>query len=166
MNKNQWEEEYFSYSPKIFREINVVKFWDITIDESKNQDLVIHDGPAISPPNSKIGTKQFYLHHYQIDYNRVIFGARTFEVINFDWEYPYHIVYMGQDTPALKIPTGTFHRSTSEFGGSVVINHSVRIDGFDIDKEFIPANSSDNNRLRQILENVSPVEHGNPCWRY
>lgn len=161
-----WEEEFFSYPPKVFRETQNVKFCDISIEGSSSQDLVIHRGDATSPPSDAIGAKQFYVHFHQIDYNRVLKGGRTFEVINFNWVNPYHIVHMEEGDSALKIPTGTFHRSTSPLGGSIVINQAVRLPGFDFDKEFNPVSAADNKKLREVLETVTPIVHGNPSWMY
>ena len=78
---------------RVFRETQDVIFYDISVDESNAADLVVHTGAAISPPDDTVGAKQFYLHEYQDDYNRVVSGERTFELINFDWKYPYHIVH-------------------------------------------------------------------------
>ena len=49
-----------------FRDTPAVRFFDVTIDSSNARDLVIHSGPAISPPNDlKTGDWQFYLHPHQ-----------------------------------------------------------------------------------------------------
>jgi hypothetical protein len=46
-----------------FRDTPAVRFFDITVAESNARDLVIHAGPAISPPDEeKTGAWQFYLH--------------------------------------------------------------------------------------------------------
>ena len=34
-----------------FRDTPAVRFFDVTVDTSNARDLVIHSGPAISPPN-------------------------------------------------------------------------------------------------------------------
>ena len=57
-------------------------FYDISVEESNASDLVVHTGPAISPPNDCVGVKQFYIHSFQDDYNRVVSGQRTFELVN------------------------------------------------------------------------------------
>ena len=39
----------------VFRETPDVIFSDITVTDSNATDLVIHDGPAISPPDDSVG---------------------------------------------------------------------------------------------------------------
>ena len=90
----------------IFRETPDVIFSDITVTDSNATDLVIHDGPAISPPDDSVGAKQFYIHKHQIDHNRVVHGTRIFEVVNPEWKNPYHIVHLNRSTGALIIPKG------------------------------------------------------------
>ena len=107
---------------RVFRETDSVIFYDISVEESNASDLVIHTGPAISPPPDCVGGKQFYIHSFQDDVNRVIQGERTFELVNRDWKYPYHIVHLNVHSGALVIPRGTFHRSESGPDGSIVIN--------------------------------------------
>ena len=115
---------------RVFRETEDVIFYDISVDESNAADLVIHTGTAISPPNDSVGAKQFYIHSFQDDYNRVVSGERTFELVNYTWKYPYHIVHLNRTSGALVIPRGTFHRSVSGESGSIVINQAKRYDGF------------------------------------
>ena len=79
---------------RVFRETDDVIFYDISVEESNASDLVVHTGAATSPPNDRVGAKQFYIHKYQDDYNRVVSGQRQFELVNFDWKYPYHIVHL------------------------------------------------------------------------
>ena len=76
---------------RVFRETDDVIFYDISVDESNAADLVAHTGAATSPPNDAVGAKQFYKHEFQDDYNRVVQGCRTFELVNGNWKYPYHI---------------------------------------------------------------------------
>ncbi len=57
---------------------------------------------------------------------------RTFELVNPEWKYPYHIVHLNRSSGALVIPVGTYHRSTSGEDGSIVINQAIR------DDEFVP----------------------------
>ena len=57
---------------RIFRETDAVVFYDISVEESNAADLVIHDGPATSPPDDCVGAKSFYIHSFQDDYNRVV----------------------------------------------------------------------------------------------
>ena len=66
---------------RVFRETSDVIFYDISVEESNASDLVIHEGPAISPPDDKVGAKQFYIHYHQVDHNRVVSGERTFELV-------------------------------------------------------------------------------------
>ena len=73
---------------RVFRETEDVIFYDISVDESNAADLVVHTGAATSPPNDMVGAKQFYIHSFQDDYNRVVSGERTFELVNFEWKYP------------------------------------------------------------------------------
>ena len=77
---------------KVFRETEDVVFYDISVSGSNASDLVIHETAATSPPDDVNGNKQFYIHYHQIDNNRVLSGERTFELVNFDWEKPYHII--------------------------------------------------------------------------
>ena len=112
---------------RVFRETQDVIFYDISVDESNAADLVVHPGTAISPPNDSVGAKQFYIHSFQDDYNRVVSGERTFELVNYTWKYPYHIVHLNRTSGALVIPRGTFHRSVSGENGSIVINQAKRL---------------------------------------
>ena len=98
---------------RVFRETDDVIFYDISVDESNASDLVVHTGAATSPPDDSVGAKQFYIHNFQDDYNRVVSGERTFELVNYSWKYPYHIVHLNVHSGALVIPRGTFHRSVS-----------------------------------------------------
>ena len=70
----------------VFRETSDVIFYDISVDESNASDLVVHNGAAVSPPDDIVGAKQFYIHGFQDDHNRVVSGERTFELVNFDWK--------------------------------------------------------------------------------
>ena len=144
---------------RVFRETDDVIFYDISVDESNAADLVVHTGAATSPPNDCVGAKQFYIHEYQDDYNRVVSGERTFELVNFDWKYPYHIVHLNRLSGALLIPRNTYHRSVSGESGSIVINQAKRYDGFDASKEFIPRSCAINTDLYAILLAEKPVIH-------
>ena len=62
---------------RVFRETDDVIFYDISVEESNASDLVVHTGAAISPPNDRVGAKQFYIHKYQDDYNRVVSAQDT-----------------------------------------------------------------------------------------
>ena len=144
---------------RVFRETEDVIFYDISVEESNASDLVVHTGAAVSPPDDLVGAKQFYIHHYQDDHNRVLSGERTFELINFEWKYPYHIVHLNVHSGALIIPRGTFHRSQSGENGSIVINQAKRYEGFDPHAEFYPVSCAENKELYNILRNEKPVIH-------
>ena len=144
---------------RVFRETDDVIFYDISVDESNASDLVVHTGAAISPPNDAVGAKQFYKHEYQDDYNRVVQGNRTFELVNGEWKYPYHIVHLNRASGALIIPKNTFHRSMSGEDGSIVINQAKRYDGFDPSAEFYPVSTAENMELYNILKTEKPVIH-------
>ena len=136
-----------------------VIFYDISVDESNAADLVCHSGAAISPPNDVVGAKQFYKHEFQDDYNRVVSGERTFELVNGGWKYPYHIVHLNRSSGALIIPRNTFHRSVSGKDGSIVINQAKRYEGFDASKEFIPRSCAIDPDLYAILLAEKPIIH-------
>jgi len=144
---------------RVFRETEDVIFYDISVEESNASDLVVHTGAAVSPPDDLVGAKQFYIHHYQDDHNRVLSGERTFELINFEWKYPYHIVHLNVHSGALIIPRGTYHRSQSGEGGSIVINQAKRYDGFDSASEFIPVSAAEAKKLYKVLLHEKPVIH-------
>ena len=144
---------------RVFRETEDVIFYDISVEESNASDLVVHSGPAMSPPNDSVGAKQFYVHNYQDDYNRVVSGQRTFELVNYEWRYPYHIVNLNVHNGALLIPRGTYHRSVSGKDGSIVINQAKRYDGFSAETEFIPVSCATNKKLYDALVKEKPVIH-------
>ena len=144
---------------RVFRETQDVIFYDISVEESNASDLVIHTGTAISPPDDCVGSKQFYIHGFQDDYIRVVQGERTFELVNLQWKYKYHIVHLNVHSGALIIPRGTFHRSVSGENGSIVINQAKRYDGFDPSAEFSPVSSATNIDLYNALTQEKPVIH-------
>lgn len=144
---------------KVFRETESVVFYDISIQDSNAQDLVIHTGAATSPPDDNVGAKQFYIHYNQIDNNRVLQGRRTFELVNFSWRYPYHIVHLNRSSGALTIPKETFHRSYSYEGGSIVINQAIRDEFFNPETEFVPVSAANHRDLYNILIKETPVIH-------
>ena len=144
---------------RVFRETEDVIFYDISVDESNASDLVVHTGAATSPPDDMVGAKQFYIHSFQDDYNRVVSGERTFELVNFEWKYPYHIVHLNVQSGALIIPRETYHRSVSGEGGSIVINQAKRYDGFDSTQEFVPVSAAEVKRLYKVLLHEKPVIH-------
>ena len=144
---------------RVFRETPDVIFYDISVDDSNASDLVVHEGSAVSPPNDVIGAKQFYIHHHQVDHNRVLSGERTFELINLEWKFPYHIVHLNRKSGALVVPIGTYHRSTSGENGSIVINQAIRDADFNPETEFIPVSAGNNADLYRILVHEQPVIH-------
>ena len=144
---------------RVFRETDAVVFYDISVEDSNASDLVVHTGAAISPPDDVVGAKQFYIHYQQIDHNRVLSGLRTFELVNPEWRYPYHIVYLNRSSGALIIPKGTYHRSWSGEEGSIVINQAIRDEEFNDKTEFIPVSAAQNEDLYRILTQEKPVIH-------
>ena len=144
---------------RVFRETEDVIFYDISVDESNASDLVVHTGAATSPPDDMVGAKQFYIHSFQDDYNRVVSGERKFELVNFEWKYPYHIVHLNVQSGALIIPRETYHRSVSGEEGSIVINQAKRYDGFDSTQEFVPVSAAEVKRLHKVLLHEKPVIH-------
>ena len=144
---------------RVFRETEDVIFYDISVEESNASDLVVHTGTAISPPDDAVGAKQFYRHEFQDDYNRVVQGERTFELVNFTWKYPYHIVHLNRASGALVIPKKTYHRSISGENGSIVINQAKRYKGFNSSEEFTPVSCAENHMLYKILMKEKPVIH-------
>ena len=148
---------------KRFRDTPAVRFFDVTIGSSNARDLVIHSGPAISPPNhSESGDWQFYLHPHQEDNLLAASGGRTFYLVNFAWEQPFHIVRLAAGGDILRIPPGTFHRSISDLDGSVVLNQAVREEGASLAREFRVYNSGriPALKLATSLGASRPVLHG------
>ncbi len=125
-----------------FRDTPAVRFFDITVDQSNARDLVIHSGPAVSPPDdANTGAWQFYLHPHQEDNLLALTGGRVFFLVNFGWSYPYHIVRLDTGGDILRIPPGTFHRSISDEEGSVVLNQAIREPDVCVTREFRVYNS-------------------------
>ena len=146
-----------------FRDTPAVRFFDVTIGSSNARDLVVHSGPAISPPNhSESGDWQFYLHPHQEDNLLAASGGRTFYLVNFAWEQPFHIVRLAAGGDILRIPPGTFHRSISDLDGSVVLNQAVRDQGASLAREFRVYNSGriPALKLATSLGASRPVLHG------
>ena len=144
---------------RVFRETESVVFYDISVEDCNAQDLVCHTGPAISPPNDPVGAKQFYIHYQQIDHNRVLSGTRTFELVNPEWRYPYHVVHLNRSSGALIVPKLTYHRSWSGESGSIVINQAIRDENFNPESEFTPVSAAQNEDLYRILTTEKPVIH-------
>ena len=147
--------ELISYEK--FRDTKDVRFFDISINKSNYRDLVIHDGPAISPPNEKEkGSWQFYIHYFQEDNLLAISGGRTFYLVNFAWEYPFYKVRLESCGLILRIPRGTYHRSISDNNGSIVLNQAIRDKKGTIESEFKVTNSEDNEKLLNCITNLKP----------
>ena len=143
-----------------FRDTPSVRFFDVTVDTSNARDLVIHTGPAVSPPNdSKTGAWQFYLHPHQEDNLLAASGGRTFFLVNLAWEKPFHIVRLESGGDILRIPPGTFHRSISDPDGSVVLNQAVREEGASLVREFRVYNSAEIPALMAATHSSAPKPH-------
>ena len=146
-----------------FRDTPAVRFFDVTIDSSNARDLVIHSGPAISPPNdTKTGDWQFYLHPHQEDNLLAASGGRTFYLVNLAWDEPFHIVRLAAGGDILRIPPGTFHRSVFDLDGSVVLNQAVCEQGASLTRELRVHNSGRIPALRLVTTKgaIRPVLHG------
>ena len=144
-------------SYKKFRDTKDVRFFDISIKNSNFRDLVIHSGPAISPPNAETTNSwQFYIHHNQEDNLLAISGGRTFYLVNLDWDYPFYKVRLEACGMILKIPRGTYHRSISDKNGSIVLNQAVRDDKGTVESEFKVTNSTDDKNLYECIKNYEP----------
>lgn len=139
-----------------FRDTPSVRFFDITIANSNARDLVFHDGPATSPNNSPEGYWQFYLHPNQEDNLLALTGGRTFYLINFSWQQPFHIVRLEANGAILRIPPGTFHRSVSDPNGSLVLNQAVRTASATVESEFRVYNSYEIPRLLKTTSEAAP----------
>lgn len=144
-----------------FRDTPSVQFFDITVPSSNARDLVYHEGPAISPNNDEQGHWQFYLHPHQEDNLLALSGGRTFHLINFEWQVPYHVVRLNANRHILRIPPGTFHRSESDREGSLVINQAVRSLSASVQSEFRVYSSGEIPKLRSLLvSRYQPQYHG------
>ena len=122
---------------RTFRQTLGVHFADISVPGSNGLDLVEHSGPSVSPPN-KYGAKQWYVHSHQDDNNRCIRGWRLFELFCPFWDSPHWFVMLDEESGALNIPAGCYHRSYSGQGGSLLLNHAVRDEHYDEANEFFP----------------------------
>jgi hypothetical protein len=144
-----------------FRDTPSVQFFDITVTDSNARDLVFHDGPAVSPNNDSNGAWRFYLHPNQEDNLLAVSGGRTFDLVNFSWDYPLHRVRLDANRYILRLPPGTFHRSVSDPKGSLVINQAVRAEQTTVEHEFRVYNSADIPRLHRLLQSgLQPQYHG------
>ncbi|MGB1776392.1 MAG: redox protein [Synechococcus sp.] len=140
-----------------FRDTPSVRFFDVTVETSNARDLVIHSGPAVSPPDAAdSGAWQFYLHPHQEDNLLAASGGRTFFLVNLAWEQPFHIVRLESGGDILRIPPGTFHRSISDPDGSVVLNQAVRAEGASLGREFRVYNSAEIPALMAATSTEAP----------
>ena len=139
-----------------FRDTPSVRFFDITIADSNARDLVFHEGAAVSPNNSSEGCWQFYLHPNQQDNLLALSGGRTFYLVNFSWDNPFHIVRLEANGDILRIPPGTFHRSVSDSAGSLVLNQAVRTARATVASEFRVYNSGEIPLLMQATSRSAP----------
>lgn len=144
----------------IFRETPAVTFYDTSVAGSNASDVVLHHGPAFSPPDDG-EFLQFYVHHHQVDHNLVVLGSRTFTVLNPSWDQPHHVVHLERAMGALKLPIDTYHRSVSGPEGSLVLNQPERNKGFNVVSEFQPVSLRERDDLRQLLT-IPPWVW---CWR-
>jgi hypothetical protein len=140
----------------VFRETKAVSFYDCTIGGTSGCDVVRHGPYAFSPPTDD-GFEQFYVHYEQIDNNLCVAGTRSFYLIDKKAEHPYHVVTLSPSVGSLCIPKGVYHRSNSHRDGSILINQSERTPDFDVNKEFIPVSTKDDDELRYIIKNVEPI---------
>lgn len=140
-----------------FRDTPSVRFFDVTIPDSNARDLVAHEGPAVSPNNTKDGAWQFYLHPNQEDNLLALTGGRTFYLVNFAWEVPFHMVRLEANGAILRIPPGTFHRSISDPNGSLVLNQAVRTSAATLESEFRVYDSAKIPALRWIISQAAPL---------
>ena len=141
-----------------FRDTPAVRFFDVTVGDSNARDLVVHAGPAVSPPDdSSTGAWQFYLHPHQEDNLLAVQGGRTFYLVNFQWSYPFHMVRLESGGDILRIPPGTFHRSISDEEGSVVLNQAVREQNACVSREFRVYNSGRIPRLMAVTTQSAPL---------
>ena len=125
------------YPERTFRRTEGVHFADIGVPGSNGIDLVEHKSCSISPPDSN-GIKQWYRHTHQVDYNRCIKGHRLFELFWYGFRTPHWFVLLEEDTGALQIPAGCYHRSYSGIDGSLLLNHAVRDPEYNENEEFFP----------------------------
>lgn len=141
---------------RTFRRTPGVHFADIDIPGANGIDLVEHTGPSVSPPDVQ-GHAYWYLHFHQCDHNRCIKGQRLFELFNSSWVDKHWFVFLDENSGALRIPPGTFHRSYSGKNGSLLINHAMRDELYDENKEFNPV-------LCPTAKFHNPNYHGITPW--
>ena len=145
----------------LFRETPQVCFFDASVPHSNGTDVVVHHGPAISPPDHD-GAEQYYVHHHQVDHNLVLQGQRTFILLNPAWDQPHHVIDLERAMGALEIPVGTYHRSISGEEGSLVLNQSIRDPAFSYATEFIPMCLAD----RPDLQTARAIKPWRWSWHH
>ncbi len=59
-------------------------------------------------------------------------------MLKHSWDETHDVIFQRREIGPLQMPTGTYHRSVSGEEGSIVINQSIRKQGFNPNKEFIP----------------------------
>jgi hypothetical protein len=147
------------HTERLFRQTDSVHFSDIGVPNSNGIDLVQHYGPATSPPNHPgTGEKSFYVHSHQTDVNRVIYGARVFELVAPDHqlEFEHYLVLLTPDVGGVEIPPGVYHRSVSCSEGSILLNHAIRTSAYDETQEFFPVLAHEDPKVCEILNKLSP----------
>jgi len=150
---------------RTFRRTPGVHFADIGVPGSNGIDLVEHSGPSVSPPDVA-GRPSWYVHQHQVDNNRVIHGQRLFELFNPKWVDKHWFVFLTEDSGALRIPVGCFHRSYSGKSGSLLLNHAIRDEGYDESTEFVPCHCPLADEYAPVYHSISSrdaanfIEHG------
>lgn len=124
---------------RTFRRTSGVHFADLSVEGSNGLDLVEHQSCSVSPPDAQfLNRKQWYRHSHQDDYNRCIKGYRLFELFYGGFEHRHWFVMLDENSGALHIPSGCYHRSYSGKHGSLLLNHAVRDPQYDENEEFHP----------------------------
>ena len=148
------------HKDRVFRDTPGVLFADVFVKGQNGLDLVVHHGFAVSPPNQKgTGEKTFYKHFHQTDNNRCVMGRRVFELVatKGQMQYQHYVILLDDNIGALEILPEVYHRSVSCEEGSILLNHAVRDEEYDEQKEFNPTPPSDDPDLREILVRNKPV---------
>ena len=139
---------------RTFRRTPGVHFADVSVPGSNGIDLVEHSGPSVSPPDLN-GRPQWYIHAHQCDNNRCIKGHRLFELYNPNWIDRHWLVLLDENTGALEIPPGTYHRSYSGKDGSLLLNHAIRDEEYDENTEFIPVECPEADEHPPIYQGIN-----------
>ena len=81
-----------------------MRFFDVTVESSNARDLVIHSGPAVSPPNDgETGPGSFIC----IPIRRTTSWLPVEDalyLVNLAWDVPFHIVRLESGGDILRIP--------------------------------------------------------------